>query len=785
MSPYSGRSVARTNARNLLSGTAEFVADIDRLGQLWVAVARSPVAHGVLTEIGTRGALRSPGVVAAFTADDLPASPMLLQAYVAINGPAPRSHPVLARGKVLYHGQPVAVIVAQSREAAVTAVAELKIVICPQPPVLDPRQAATDVMQLHDGVSNVFSRNTSLYGLDPDADVDEIFARAPMVVSGDFSFPRQTATPLEVRGLIAEFDAAQAVLTMWGAAKNKHANRARLASWLQMPEEKVRLIEVAVGGSFGVRGELYPEDYLLAWLAIRLGHPLKWIEDREEHFRGTNHSRDQRHHVEIAAADDGTLLALRDHYVCDLGAFVKPGGNHLHYLTGSQAAGPYRWSAVELQATSVMTNKTPTGVYRGPGVTEATFARERCLDLLAARLGMDPFELRAANLIRPRDLPASFVPLHTPARPELLELPSVVFADSDPPRMFDRLVADARRARADADGSWDTTQWHLGLGIAAFMEMEGVGPWEQAEVSTRDRHIVVRVGVSSIGQGVETALAQIAADLLEVPLATVLVEFHDTASIPQGFGAFGSRTTVMGGNAIQRAVKDFIANAAAAVAARWGLDPGEIEVAGGRISACDDPALVTWLTAVDVTGFGRFDKAQPGYSFGAGAAVVAVDASTGRVQVLRYLTYNDAGRVINPAVVEAQIAGAAGQGIAAALGEEIEYDENGLLTVRCLPEYDVMRSDALPPIDVTIVEHRASDNPLGVKGVGEAGMPAAPAAVANAVADALGPFGHRVDTLPLRPDRVLTWLGVGGTESCDEPTGLARQNRQERSCSTT
>ncbi|MEU5385869.1 xanthine dehydrogenase family protein molybdopterin-binding subunit [Kitasatospora cineracea] len=764
MDPYIGRPLPRANARALLSGTARFVADLETPGQLWVAFARSPVAHGVLTSVRTRDALAMPGVLAAFTADDLPVDPMLLQAYGSGSGHTPFSHPVLARGKVLYHGQPVAAVVAESREAATTAAAAIGIGIEMLPAVLDPERAMDDAVRLHDGAPNVFSRTTSLYGLDPEADIDAIFAAAPVVVGGDFSFPRQTASPLEVRGLVAEFDQAAAILTMWGAAKNKHANRARLASWLRMPEEGVRLVEVATGGSFGVRGELYPEDYLLAWLAVRLGQPLIWVEDREEHFRSINHARDQHHRMEIAATADGVLLALRDRYLCDLGAFVKPGGNHLHYLTGSHVAGPYRWQALELLAASVVTNKAPTGVYRGPGVTEATFARERCLDLLARRLERDPLELRAANLLQAQELPAAFVPLKKAAgRSDLLELPPVECADSDYPQVFARMAAEVSQARADAAASFEGTDWTVGLGVATFLEMEGVGPWEQAEISTEGGRILVRVGVSSIGQGVETALAQIAADLLGVPITRIRLEFHDTAHIPQGFGAFGSRTTVMGGNAIRLAVEDFTANAASAAADRWGLRTDEIAVTGGHVTAPGHPGLSIALTHADCTGFGRFEKPKPGYSFGAGAAVVAVDRGTGTVRVLRYLAFNDAGRAINPAIVAAQIAGAAGQGIAAALGEEIEYDENGLLMTRCLGDYDVMRFDTLPTVDVHLVEHPATDNPLAVKGIGEAGMPAAPAAVANAVADALGPAGHQVTTLPLRAERVLTWLSADPT----------------------
>ncbi|MFF8531763.1 xanthine dehydrogenase family protein molybdopterin-binding subunit [Streptomyces sp. SAS_267] len=777
MDPYTGKPIARANAQALLSGTAEFIDDIDRPGMLWVAVARSPTAHGRLTAAYADHTPRTPGLVAVFTADDLPAAPMPLQAYVAGDGHAPTSHPVLARGKVLYHGQPVAAVVAQTRAAAVAAAAELEFAIETLPAVMDADLAATDTVRLHRGVSNVASRTVSFYGLDPDADIDEIFAQAPVVVSGTFSFHRQTASPLEVRGLVAEFDQDTACLTMWGAAKNKHANRARLAAWLKVPEERVRLVEVATGGSFGVRGELYPEDYLLAWLATRLGRPLKWTEDREEHFRSTNHARDQRHHVDIAATEEGALLAMRDRYVCDLGAFVKPGGNHLHYLTGSQAAGPYRWSAVEVRATSVMTNKTPTGVYRGPGVTEATFARERCLDLLAQRLGMDPMALRADNLVPSQDLPTAFVPLTAgEGREYLLRLPPIPCADADYPRVFTRLTEEATRARAATSTMSLGQHWRVGLGVAAFLEMEGVGPWEQADISTDRGRFLVRVGVSSVGQGVETALAQIAADELGVPISLVSVEFHDTASIPQGFGAFGSRTTVMGGNAIRLAADDFKAKAAAAAAALWGLAVPDVAITHGSITAAGRPDLHHTLASTNCSGFGRFEKPMPGYTFGAAAAVVAVDSATGKVRVLQYVTFNDAGRAVNPAIVEAQIAGAAGQGIAAALGEEVVYDDNGLLTTRCLGDYDVMRLDTMPPIDVHIIEYPASDNPLQVKGVGEAGMPAAPAAVANAVADALGPAGRRVRDLPLRPERVWAWLNE------DHATDATRQ---ENRCSNT
>ncbi|HWH05039.1 MAG TPA: xanthine dehydrogenase family protein molybdopterin-binding subunit [Gaiellaceae bacterium] len=664
-----------------------------------------------------------PGVVDVITAADVP------DARIPIRLPfaeTPRSQlalqPLLARDRVRYVGEPVAVVVAEDAYVAEDA-AELVVLDLEElDPVADVR-AAVPAAPLHDDLGgNVVDTFPLAYG-----DIESAFAAAAVVVRETLRMPRDAATPLETRGVLAEVDEAGR-LVVWGAAKVKHFNRDVLARLLELPPERILLIEGNVGGGFGARGEFYPEDFLVPFLAVRLGRPVKWIEDRREHFIATNHSREQEHEFELAVGAGGELLAFRDRLSVDLGAYVRTQGVLLPLITMQQLVGPYVWHAFELEASAVLTNKTPAGTFRAPGVTEATFVRERMIDRAAAELGLDPAELRRRNLVPAERMPFVY---------ELPPGPPVVYESGDFPATlsaalerggYDELRAQQRAARAEGR--------LLGIGLAAFTEMGGIGPWEHARiVPLEDGRFRVECGVASLGQGVQTVLAQIAGDQLAVPFEAVVVDHADTDTVPMGFGAFASRSTVLAGNAIALAARNLREQA------------GE-----GTLDAAR-------LAAAGVVGEGRFEKAAPSFSCGANLSVVELDPETGLVRVVKHVVAFDVGRSVNPTLVHGQLAGGAAQGIAAALWEELPYDEGAQPLATSFLEYALPTAQDLPPIDVVVLEFPTPGNPLGLKGAGEAGVAGAPAAVANAVADALGERGREVTELPLSPARVRALLG--------------------------
>jgi carbon-monoxide dehydrogenase large subunit len=615
-------------------------------------------------------------------------------------------------------GEPVALVLAEDPWVAEDAAELVALELDVEDPAGDIASSARNGAPLvHASLaSNVLDTVTSRYG-----DVDAAIAAADVTIRRRLELPRQTGAPLETRGLVAE--PTERGLTIWGAAKVKHFNRTVIAELLGVAQGAIRLVEVEVGGGFGVRGELYPEDVLIPFAALHLDRPVKWIEDRSEHLVATNHSRAQVHEVEVAATRDGRLLALRDSHWVDQGAYVRTQGILPTLLPASHLPGPYVWEAFEITAHAVLTNRTPVGTYRGPGMTEATFVRERMLDLLARELDLDPVEIRRRNLI-----PAEAMPFTYDLGPAA---PPIVYESGDFAGSFERLLEGSRYEELRRDAGEG-----VGLGIAASVELGAIGPYEEASVEMdASRRVTVRAGVGSLGQGVETVLAQIAADELGVALDAVDVRLHDTDDVQSGFGSFASRSTVLAGNAVALACRALLARARAE-----GVEPHLL----GEVSA-------------------RFDKAHPSYSFNASLAVVSVDPETGKATPLRHVVLHDVGRAINPGLVEGQLVGAAMQGIAGALLEELPYDPASQPLARSLADYRVPTGAEAPSFQTILVEHPVADNPLGVKGAGEAGIVGAPAAVANAVADALPAGSAEVLDLPLTPQRIQALTSPSAT----------------------
>ncbi len=722
MSRQIGESAPRLKDNELVAGRGRYVGDLSADGQAWLRVVRSPVAHARLGGIEAEAARELPGVLGVFDAEDVPQAHIPIRLAFAVTERAERVlQPLLARDVVRYVGEPVAIVLADDPDVAEDAAELVRLDLDPLEPATDPVSAAAAGKPIvHDGLAgNVVETLPIRYG-----DVAAAFAAAEVVVRRRFTFQRLAATPLETRGLLVE-PHGSGRLTIWGAAKVKHFNRTALAELLELDPADLRLVEVDVGGGFGVRGELYPEDVLVPWAALRLGRPVKWIEDRAEHLVATNHAREQVHDVAVAATAEGQLLAFTSEAWIDLGAYVRTQGILPAFLPVHHLPGPYVWEAFAVTGHAVLTNRTPVGTYRGPGMTEATFVRERALDLVAGELGLDPIELRRRNLVPPDRMPFVY---------DLGPEPSIVYESGDYPAFFERLVAESRVEGLRLEAG-------TGIGVAAFVEMSGIGPFEEASVEcTSDGTFVVRAGVGSLGQGVETALAQIAAEELGVPLERVAVRFHDTDDVASGFGSFASRTTVVAGNAVALAARELCRRAAG------GLD-GDVDLAGRAEELAALGPVV-----------GRFDKEHPSYAFGAALSVASVDRETGRTRLLRHVACHDVGRAVNPALVRGQLAGASAQGIAAALYEELPYDGDGTPLAISLADYLVPTAAELPDVETIVIEHPAPESPTGVKGAGEAGMTGAPAAVANAVAAALGPAGAGVDRLPLTPARVRALL---------------------------
>jgi carbon-monoxide dehydrogenase large subunit len=663
--------------------------------------------------VRAEAALSAPGVAAVVTAADVPDVRIPIRiAFAARPEAEPALQPLLAREEVRYVGEPVAVVVAERPHLAEDAAELVEL-------ELDELEPAADLEKAPELI-----RFDVRHG-----DVESAFARADVVVRRRLRVQRLTACPLETRGLLAEPE-ADGRLTVWGAAKVKHWNRQAISQLLGLEADRLRLVEVEVGGGFGARGELYPEDVLVPLLALRLGRPVRWVEDRAEHLVATNHAREQLHDLEVAAARDGRLLAFRDSARCDQGAYVRTQGLLPAMLPADHLPGPYAWEAFAIESAAVRTNRTPVGTFRGPGMTEATFVRERALDLVAAELGLDPVDLRRRNLI-----PAAAMPFTFDLGPGA---PPIVYESGDYPATFERLLEEGglvtisheverRRARGET----------VGVGVAAGVELGAIGPFEDASVAVSPGgDVVVRAGVGSLGQGVETVLAQIAADELDVELERVSVHHHDTDDVASGFGSYASRSTVVAGNAVALAARALRERAAAE-----GVSLAE----AGAASA-------------------RFEQPQPTFTFGAALSVASVDRETGVVRAERHVVAHDVGRAVNPALLRGQLVGAAAQGIGAALYEELPYDETGQPLAVTLADYLLPTAAELPELQAVVVERPVTTNPLGVEGGGEAGMVTAPAAVANAVADALGEAGASVDRLPLTPPRVRGLAGGAGRD---------------------
>jgi aerobic carbon-monoxide dehydrogenase large subunit len=760
-----GRSLLRLEDEALLRGRARFVDDLKPAGHLHIAMLRSPVPSARIKRLDLSSARSAPGVHAAFTSADLEGSCSPMKAHITTPGAHAPDRPIIAGDRVRFVGEIIAAVVADSRYAAEDAL-ELVQTELDQ---LTAVSTFTDAMAegaplVHDSVP----LNQYFVGRRSMGDVAAAFAAADVVVEGEVVHPRVTGAPMEGRGVLATPDGSGGVVT-WTSSQAPHFVADAIAECLHLGEDRVRVITPDVGGGFGIKAHVYPEEILVSWIALRLNRAVKWIEDRSEHLQAANHARDQAIRFSAAVRRDGRVLGLRANLLSSIGAWgVRPYGPLLDPMTSaSLIPGPYDIRDYEYATYAIATNKCPEGPYRGVGMVTAVLTHERLMDLVAARLDLDPAEVRRRNLVRPQQMPytaATGHPYESGDYPAALEIALDAFG-----------YEAARSAQAAARSAGKL----VGIGIGCYVEFSGAGSStytgrgmvgisgaDTARVwVSADGRLRVQTSCPDIGQGVHTTMAQIAASALGVDPETVIVEQTDTAQVGTGTGSLQSRSSVTAATSAHRAARRLKEEILAA--ASWRLDQpverlvlsnAEVQVRGepGRITLAQLAALSPTESdghRLDVSV--TYDPVQAAYPYATHVCLVEVDRGTGAVEIGRYVIAEDCGTVINPMIVDGQVVGGVAQGIGAALMEEITYGSDAQLLSGSFLDYLIPNSVDVPAVDIRHLVTPSTVHELGTKGVGEGGTIGATAAVANAVADAVQAPGG---TLPLTPERILSLL---------------------------
>jgi carbon-monoxide dehydrogenase large subunit len=580
-------------------------------------------------------------------------------------------------------------------------------------------------------------------------DAEAAFARAAYVRRERFSVQRHGAVPMEPRGLLAQWEEARGRMTVYGAAKVAFLNRRVLARQMGLPESAIRMVENDVGGGFGARGEFYPEDFLIPFAARRTGRPVKWIEDRREHLAATNHARNADCELEISCEANGNILALRGHAYTDQGAYIRSNGPTAARNIAQVLTGPYRIAHVRIDVSLMMTNKTPSGTYRGPGRYEADFFRERLFDIAAGELGLDRVEFRRRNLISEAEMPYRL------ATVQPLDLGTETDSGDYAATLARCLEEIDWTSKAALQGKLIEGRYR-GTAVGCYLEGGASGPKESARlVLGGDGKVAVHVGSSAIGQGLETVCAQIAADALQLPMDDIAGVFHgSTDDVSEGYGSYSSRSVVMGGNAIVAAAEKLREAIRGAAAEQWGCAAKEVEIDAGLARAPDGRSLPLAAFA-GTSAEAAYASSKRTYSYGAHAAHVAVDPKTGHVELIDYVAVEDVGRIINPLTLHGQCVGAIVQGLGGAFLEHFVYDADGQLLTGSLADYLLPTASDFPRIRAVALEDKPSpNNPLGAKGAGEGGIIPVAGVIANAVAAALASLGVEPRELPLSPPRV-------------------------------
>ncbi len=780
-----GSPIKRMEDPRFLTGSASYVDDIDLPLMLHAAILRSPYAHARINSIDTSQAAALEGVFAVLTYADL--GPATNPLPLLIPHPAlahPRTQYALAKDKVCYVGEAVAMVVAEDRYLAEDAISLIEVDYEPLPEVSPAHiedAASSSAPLIHEEVPNNIAAHLVQRVGDPDA----AFAEATHVFRRTVRIDRSASQPLETRGVVARYDAFEQSLTVWDSTQGPISIRNGLAVLFGLSTEKVRVVTPDIGGGFGVKIMLfYPEEILVPLAAMRLGRPVKWIEDRIEHLLASNHERGQAHDISVALDEDGHILGVRDIFFHDTGAYC-PYGIIVPLITSCQLPGPYKLPTYYSDATVVYTNRTPVSPYRGAGRPQGVFAIERVLDYAADQLGIDRAEIRFRNFIQPEEFPYDVGLTFQDGLPTRYDSGNYPEGMQRLLEMVDYENFRERQQQARKEGHY------LGIGVGCYVEGTGIGPYEGAHVSI-DNHgdVYVATGVSTQGQGHQTVFAQIVAQELGVDVSRVHVTTGDTQRFHWGAGTYASRSLVVAGNAAglaAAAVKEKAMNLAAFILE---VAPQDLEVADGRVYVKGSPAKGLSLAALSIASnpirYSYGAKAadlpailptrsgpplppgdEPGleatryfspphatFASGMHAAIVEIDPPTGMVKIRKYAVIHDCGKLVNPLIVEGQIYGGVAQGIGGSFYEHMDYDEHGQLLDASFMDFLIPYATEVPHMDVEHVETPSPINPLGVKGAGEAGCIPVPAVMAAAVEDALSPFNASIDHMPLLPDDI-------------------------------
>ena len=768
---FIGKPLKRKEDPRLIQGISHYVDDLNLAGMHYAAFLRSPYAHANIRSVDLSKARHASGVVLALSGADIDGAIQPVPCAAQIPDMKSGARPVLARDRVRFVGEAVAVVVATDRYAARDALDLIEVDYEPLTPIVNPEKAiAKGAAPLHPGHKDNVAFKWELEG----GDLKAAFKAADKVIKQRIVNQRLIPVPIETRGVLADYKPGEGQLTVWSSTQIPHLLRTQIASMLNFPETLVHVICPEVGGGFGTKLNVYPEEALVAYLAIQLGKPVKWTESRRENFQATIHGRDQIDDLEVAVKRDGTILGLRCRVIADLGAYYQLLTPLIPTLTGLMMTGCYKIPAARMEITGVFTNKMATDAYRGAGRPEATYLIERVMDLVAAELKKDPVEIRRKHFPQPKDFPYA-----TPT--------GLIYDSGDYQKALDVALklADYRKLRQE-QAKLRKQGRYTGIGVSTYVEICGMGPssampaggWESATVRVEPTaRVSIMTGSSPHGQGQETTFAQMGADILGIDPSQLQVVHGDTSVVPYGIGTFGSRATAVGGTAVYKSlqkVKEKLARIAAHIV---GSDPERMVFADGKISAKESPKKsVAFGQAVSAAYVAKTLPAdmEPGleattffeptnftYPFGTHICVAEIDPETGDVKLTRYIAVDDCGNVINPLLVEGQVQGGIVQSVGQALLEEAVYDEQGQLITGELMDYALPRASDMCWIETERTVTPTPVNPLGVKGVGEAGTIAATPALAGAVADALAPFGVRHVDMPFKREKIWQLMRKG------------------------
>jgi len=761
---YVGQAMKRKEDPRLVSGTSTYVDDVVLPGMLHMAVTRSMHAHARIKRIDTSKAQRLPGVVAVVTGEEVAAHCGLIPCAASLPNMKRAQRHLLATNKVRFVGEPVAAVVAESKYIARDAADLIEIDYEPLPVVVDPEKAMDPASPR---LYEEFSDNIAFNFFFESGNTEEAFKKADVIVKERLINQRLAPVTMEPRGVVAAYRIPDNELVVWCSTQTPHGLRTLLANMLQVPENQTRVIAPEVGGGFGCKIDLYAEDGLVGYLAKKTGRPVKWIEGRRENIAATIHGRDQIDDVELALKKDGTILGMRVRAIADLGAFLSFFTPMIPTLTGLLAPGCYKVPALKFDQVGVLTNKMATDAYRGAGRPEATYLIERIMDVAAQKLKMDPAEIRRKNFPQPSEFPFK-------------TSGGVIYDSANYEAALDLALKKAnyeglrqKQAELRKHGKY------MGIGLSSYVEICSAGPshavggggWEAGTVRIeRTGKVSVLTGVSPHGQGQETSFAQIVADEFGIEPDDVVTIHGDTGRVPSGIGTFGSRGTSVGGTAVYLAAQDLKEKMKKIAAHLLEATPDKIEFGigkllvkgnSGRSINFKDVVTVAYNAVklprgmepgLEATRF--FEPSNFTFPFGTHVCVVEIDEETGEPRITKYVAVDDCGNVINPLLVEGQIHGGLVQGIGQALHEEVVYDENGQLLTGSLMDYAIPRAHDFPEFELDRTVTPSPVNPLGLKGVGEAGTIGSTPAVVNAVVDALAPFGITHIDMPVRSEKI-------------------------------